>query len=93
MYDWDDEKDRAKQQQFGYGFAEVLVVFDGPYYQESRESQYVAIGFGKGGDLVTVVFEDRLTNGGIEYIRLVTFWKSSPSERKKYAAAQRKHKS
>lgn len=87
MYDWDDKKDAEKRAQYGFGFSEVEQVFNQAYYQEESDSyanQYRVVGFASTGDLVTVACEDRTDISGNEYTYLATFWKASPSERKRY---------
>jgi uncharacterized DUF497 family protein len=87
LYDWDDTKDREKRIQFGFGFNEVMALFNSPYYFEASETypgQYRAIGYASNQVLVTVACEDRLDDDGNEITWLATFWKASAAERKKY---------
>ncbi len=87
MFDWDDNKDVMKRVQYGFGFSEVMKLFDRPYYLEENLSyphQYRVIGFASNGALVTVACEDRTDSDGNEITWLATFWKSSTLERQKY---------
>ncbi len=92
LYDWDDKKDEAKRAQYGFGFAEVMKLFESEYYQEDNESyphQFRVVGFSQNAVMVTVVCEDRTDEDGNEITWLATFWKSSSAERKKYEEAHR----
>jgi uncharacterized DUF497 family protein len=88
FFHWSEEKDAEKRAQYGFGFAEVELIFDSNYYSEPNEGyldQYLVVGFvGKVGGLYTVACEDRVTRDGREYVHLATFWKSSKRERELY---------
>ena len=71
--------------QRGIGFEEVQEVFSHAYYLDRRTDsphQYRAIGW-VGERLYSVIFEVRQDEEG-EYYHLVTLWKSTLEERKRY---------
>lgn len=87
MFDWDDKKDKEKRIQYGFGFREVMALFNSPYYFEASKTypdQYRAIGYASNHVLVTVACEDRVDDEGNEFTWLATFWKASPTERRMY---------
>jgi uncharacterized DUF497 family protein len=73
----------------GIGLDEVQALFYSPYYLDQlagEPEQWVAIGWVT-ARLYTVVFEERTDAAG-DYYHLVTLWKSTTAERKKYEESQ-----
>ena len=69
----------------GIGFEEAQEVFSRPFYLDQRSDapeQYRAIGRVK-GRLYSVIFETREDDEG-EYFHLITLWKTTKQERKRY---------
>jgi uncharacterized DUF497 family protein len=88
-FSWDMQKDsilRKNLSRGGLGFQEVLSVFTSQHYVTLRNDdpeQFVAIGW-VNLTLYSIVFECRHDELG-EYYHLVTFWKSTTTERNLYA--------
>ena len=87
-FEWDDIKDAFKRRQFGFGFQEVVAMFDAPcsyrpndfYPEQCRVTGFVPTA----GDLFTVAYEERFDAENTAYVHLITFWRASPEERKAY---------
>ena len=84
-FEWDDEKNRLNKAKHGLDFADAVRVFLDPrcYVDEDRtvdygEHRYKVTGYA-GGKLVTVIYAERK---GL--VRLISAYKPSPQERKKY---------
>ena len=83
-FEWDEEKDRLNQEKHGISFEAAAYVFKDEHYIEMYdfehsvdEDRYIAIG--KVGELLFVVFTERLDN-----IRLISARLATPSERRLY---------
>jgi uncharacterized DUF497 family protein len=86
---FDKTKSRRLRAMRGVGFEEVQELFYSPYYLDQlvgEPEQWVAIGW-VNARLYTVVFEERTDATG-DYYHLVTLWRSTPAERKKYEESQ-----
>jgi uncharacterized DUF497 family protein len=65
-FEWDEEKDKMNQQKHGFSFAEILPVFDDPYFFEGydiehseNEDRYFGIGCINGVLFVLVFYTER----------------------------------
>jgi uncharacterized protein len=88
-FKFDKAKSRRLRAKRGIGFEEVQELFYAPYYLDQlsgEPEQWVAIGW-VNARLFTVVFEQRTDRMG-EYYHLVTLWRSTTAERKKYEESQ-----
>lgn len=83
---YDSKKDRELLYRRGVGFEEIKTIFSKPHYVEERGGDYIgqclAIGIYK-RKLWTLIFEDIEDDlGPLRW--LITFWPSTPTERRKY---------
>lgn len=88
-FKFDKAKSRKLRARRGIGFEEARELFHLPYYLDQlagEPEQWVAIGW-VNANLYTVVFEERSDDDG-DYYHLVTLWKSTSRERKKYEENQ-----
>ena len=84
-FKFDKAKSRRLRARRGIGFEEARELFYSPYCLgtvQGQPGQFVAIGW-VNALLHTVVFEERTDDDG-EYFHLVTLWKSTREERRKY---------
>jgi len=89
-FDWDDDKSDKVRAKRGYGFDELLRLFQSDYLIEPNKNydgQYLAIGFLE-STMLTVAIEYREDEEG-EYTWIVTYWESTRSERNRYAKEKR----
>jgi uncharacterized DUF497 family protein len=88
-FKFDTTKSRRLRATRGIGFEEVQELFYAPYYLDQlvgEPEQWVAIGW-VNARLYTVVYEERTDSAG-DYCHLVTLWRSTMAERKKYEENQ-----
>jgi uncharacterized DUF497 family protein len=88
-FKFDKAKSRLLRTRRGAGFEEVQELFYAPYYLDQLAGdpeQWVAVGW-VNARLYTVVFEERTDAAG-DYYHLVTLWRSTTAERKKYEESQ-----
>ena len=84
-FKFDKAKSRRLRQRRDIGFEEAQELFYLPYYLDAlagEPEQWIAIGWVK-GRLYSLVYEERTDEDG-DYLHLVTLWKSTKQERKKY---------
>jgi len=84
-FKYDETKSQLLKKKRGTGFEEAKELFYGPYYLDQildNPEQWVAIGW-VNGLLYSVIYEEREDDAGT-YTHLVTLWKSTKAERKKY---------
>jgi uncharacterized DUF497 family protein len=83
---WSPAKDTLLKQTRGVGFDDALAMFGRPYVVLTKNDdpeQYKAIGFAKGGVLISLIVEVRYDDQG-EYDWLVTLWKATKEEDRVY---------
>jgi uncharacterized DUF497 family protein len=83
---WNSDKNDLLKRTRGIGFNDAVEMFRRPYVVQSKNDdpeQYKAIGFAKGGILITLIIEVRYDDHG-EYEWLVTLWKATKDEVKIY---------
>ncbi len=88
-FKFDKAKSRRLRATRGIGFEEVQELFYAPYYLDQltgEPEQWVAIGW-VNARLYTVVYEERTDASG-DFFHLVTLWRSTTAERKKYEESQ-----
>jgi uncharacterized DUF497 family protein len=88
-FKFDKAKSRRLRNRRGLGFEDVQELFYSPYYLDQlagEPEQWVAIGW-VNAQLWTVVFEERADEDGGFY-HLVTLWKSTKEERRRYEENQ-----
>ena len=79
---WNHAKSELLKRTRGIGFDDALGIFELPYVVQTKNDdpeQYKAIGFSKGGDLISLIVEIRHDHQG-EYELFVTLWKATPAE-------------
>lgn len=90
-FDWDDNKSEKLKRERGLSFEEAVLVFsDGAHVvvpKSDDPEQSAAIGFAQ-GQLITLVHEHREDEDG-ELTWLVTYWKATKEEAKKYEKSKR----
>ena len=95
-FEWDPEKSEANLVERGFDFAFATLVFDGPTLEkQDRRRNYgelrmVATGLADEIAL-TVVYTDRLDDGGERVRRVISARRSNRRERKAYQAALEEH--
>ena len=89
VFEWDEKKAHANLQKHGISFDTAAAVFldeDRLEYYDAihsiDEDRYYTIG--RAGDVLFVVYTERMNRRGIEVIRLISARLADPSERKKY---------
>jgi uncharacterized DUF497 family protein len=83
---WDSAKNDLLKRTRGIGFDDALEMFKRPYVIQAKNDepeQYKAIGFAKGGTLISLIVEVRKDDQG-EYDWFVTLWKATKDEVKVY---------
>lgn len=86
---WDKSKNIIVKKKHGISFLEIISIFNNPSTTmggdliSENPDQFVIIGFSANGILVTVVYEFRIDKHG-EYIWIVTLWKTTKSEKRKF---------
>lgn len=83
---WDPAKNALLKRKRGIGFEDAAELFGQPYVVQSKNDdpeQYKAIGFSKGGVLISLIVEIRYDEQG-EYEWFVTLWKATKDEVKIY---------
>jgi len=83
--DWDDNKSEKLKIDRGLSFEEIREAIEKPHLMETKNDdpeQYIGIGFAN-GILVSVVYEFREDTEG-EFIWLITYWKATKQEAKRY---------
>ena len=87
-FEWDSAKNASNQRKHGIGFREAAEIFRGfvVLAEDSRrdygEQRCIALGEYE-GEVVRVVFTERGDN-----IRVISAWKASRNDRKKYQKAR-----
>jgi uncharacterized DUF497 family protein len=82
---WDEKKGNTLKRERGYGFDEVVELFQKPYHLSRKQDdpeQWRAIGWVK-ENLVSLIYEEREEGDGAFYW-LVTYWTATKTERKLY---------
>ena len=88
--EWDPEKNKSVKKKHGISFDDAKEVFQnstnslGGELISEQPDQFTIIGFSKSGKLVTVVYEFRLNDDDSEFIWLVTLWKTTKEEKRKF---------
>ena len=84
--DWNPAKNNLLKRTRGIGFDDAIEMFGRPYVVQAKNDdpeQYKAIGFARGGVLISLIVEVRFDDQG-EYEWLVTLWKATKEEVKVY---------
>jgi uncharacterized DUF497 family protein len=84
-FDWDERKSQLLQQQRGYSLQEVSRILEGDYVERVKQDdpeQFIAIGYLR-DTLLSLIYEIQYDEEG-EYLRLITYWKSTKREREIY---------
>jgi uncharacterized protein len=88
-FEWDEEKSEANLRERGFDFSFASLIFDGfTLEQEDRRKDYgerrvVAVGIAD-GIYITLVYTDRVVEGGMAVRRIISARKSNRRERKTY---------
>jgi uncharacterized DUF497 family protein len=88
--EWDPEKNKAVKKKHGISFDDAKEVFQnstnslGGELISEQPDQFTIIGFSKSGKLVTVVYEFRINDDDSEFIWIVTLWKTTKEEKRKF---------
>jgi uncharacterized protein len=91
-FEWDEEKSEANLRERGFDFSFASLIFDGfTLEQEDRRKDYgerrvVAVGIAD-GIYITLVYTDRVVEGGMAVRRIISARKSNRRERKTYEEA------
>lgn len=87
-FEWDTEKNEINRQKHGFGFEEILEIFDDPFFYEiydtahstNIEERFIGIGEASGILVITACYTER------KKIRLISARAATKTEEKRYYA-------
>ena len=90
-FEWDEEKNEINRKKHGFGFEEILNMFDDPFFFEiydsvhsdEAEDRYIGIGRAQGVLVVTTCYTERTGR-----IRLISSRRATPKEEMMYYGEQ-----
>lgn len=91
-FEWDEEKDETNRRKHGFGFSEILDMFDDPFFFEiydkahsnDEEDRYIGIGRAQGVLVVTTCYTERTGR-----IRLISSRRATHREEMMYYGEQK----